>query len=176
MQRSHLRGFCHYPYRGVDAGHHTCKTTEYKSTESPLPPLLNVMHCVRVSLWTEKITEMDTLEQQQTEKIETEVKDIDRLESIQVYAILSRVSFCGVPFPQYHILHPHCRQSPLKEGNPQMVSSVQDNPAAHSPCQYGQLRVVPCPLPLEYQAASSQGTLKSCWALPPLEKIFLEQH
>jgi hypothetical protein len=28
------------------------------------------------------------------------------------------------------------------------------------------LRVVPCPLPLEYQVASSQARLKSCWALP----------
>jgi hypothetical protein len=50
-QRSHLRGFCH---RGVDAGRHSCKTTVYKSTDSPLPPLLNVMYCVRVSLWTVK--------------------------------------------------------------------------------------------------------------------------
>jgi hypothetical protein len=33
-----LRGFCHYPHRGVDAGRHSCKTTEYKSTESLLPP------------------------------------------------------------------------------------------------------------------------------------------
>ncbi len=29
--------------------------TEYKSTDSPLPPLLNVMYCVRVSLWVVKI-------------------------------------------------------------------------------------------------------------------------
>jgi hypothetical protein len=35
---SHLRGFCHYRRRGVDAGHHSCKTTEYKSTDSPLLP------------------------------------------------------------------------------------------------------------------------------------------
>ncbi len=32
-----------------------CKTTEYNSTDSPLPPLLNVMYCVRVSLRTVKI-------------------------------------------------------------------------------------------------------------------------
>jgi hypothetical protein len=28
---------------------------EYKSTDFPLPPLLNIMYCVRVSLWTVKI-------------------------------------------------------------------------------------------------------------------------
>ncbi len=54
-KRSHLRGFCHYPHREVDAGRHGCKTTEYKSIDSPLPLLLNVMYCVRVSLWTVKI-------------------------------------------------------------------------------------------------------------------------
>jgi hypothetical protein len=27
-----------------------CKTTEYKSTDSPLPTLVNVMYCMRVSL------------------------------------------------------------------------------------------------------------------------------
>jgi hypothetical protein len=32
------------------------------------------------------------------------------------------------------------------------------------------LRVEPCPLPLEYQVASSQARLKSCWALPPWSK------
>ncbi len=37
---SYIRGFCHYPHRGVDAGRHICKTTEYKSTESPFPPFL----------------------------------------------------------------------------------------------------------------------------------------
>jgi hypothetical protein len=82
-------------------------------------------------------TEIDTLEWQQTEKIETEVKDVDRIESIQVYATLSRVSFWGIPFTQYHILFHLCRQVPLKKGKSQMDSSVQDNPAAPSPCQYG---------------------------------------
>ncbi len=51
--RSHLRGFCHYPHKGFDAGCHSCKTTEYKAPLSPL--ILNVMYCVRVSLWTVKI-------------------------------------------------------------------------------------------------------------------------
>ncbi len=41
---SYLRGFYHSPHRGVDAGQHGCRTTEYKSTNSPLPPLLNVMY------------------------------------------------------------------------------------------------------------------------------------
>jgi hypothetical protein len=52
---SHLWVYCHYRHRGVDAGHHSCKTTEYKSTDSPLPHLLNGMYCVRASLWTVKI-------------------------------------------------------------------------------------------------------------------------
>ncbi len=33
----------------------SCKTTEYKSTDSPFSPLLIVMYCVKVSLWTVKI-------------------------------------------------------------------------------------------------------------------------
>ncbi len=40
------------------------------------------------------------------------------------------------------------------------------------------LRVVPCPLPLEYRAASSNARLTSCWALPPwfvpLEEFVVE--
>ncbi len=51
----YLRGFCHYPQTGVDAGRHSCKTTECKRTDSPLPSLFNVMYCVRVSLWTVKM-------------------------------------------------------------------------------------------------------------------------
>jgi hypothetical protein len=80
-------------------------------------------------------TEIDTLEYQQTEKIETEMKDIDRIRRLQVYAILSRVSFWGLPFTQYHILFPPADS--LKKENSQMDSSVQNNPAAPSPCQYG---------------------------------------
>jgi hypothetical protein len=52
-----------------------------------------------------------------------------------VYIALSRVSFWGIPFTQYHILFLPCRQPPLKKGNSQLESSVQDNPAAPSPCQ-----------------------------------------
>ncbi len=61
-----------------------------------------------------------------------------RYESIQVYATWSRVSFRGIPFTQYHILFPPppCQQAPFKKENSQMDSSVQDNPAAPSPCQY----------------------------------------
>jgi hypothetical protein len=39
------------------------------------------------------------------------------------------VSFWGVRFPS-------CQQAPLKKGNTQMYSSVQDNPAAPILCQY----------------------------------------
>jgi hypothetical protein len=53
--RSYLRGIRYYPHRGVDAGHHGYQTTEYKSTGSPVLPLLNVMYCERVSLWTDKV-------------------------------------------------------------------------------------------------------------------------
>ncbi len=93
------------------------------------------------------------------------------MKACREYATLFRVSFRGIPFTQYHILFTPCRQPPLKKGNSQMDSSVQDNPAAPSPCQYCQFRVVPCPLPLEYQAASSQARLKSCWALPPCSDL-----
>ncbi len=61
-------------------------------------------------------TEIDTIEEQETEKIETEVKDDDRI--------------------QYHKLVHLCQQTPLKKGNSQMESPVQDNPAAPPPCQY----------------------------------------
>jgi hypothetical protein len=35
ISRGHF-GFCHYSHRGVNAVHHSCKTTEYKSTDSPI--------------------------------------------------------------------------------------------------------------------------------------------
>ncbi len=38
---STLGDFVPYPHKGVDAGRHSCKNTE-----------LNVMYCVRVSLWS----------------------------------------------------------------------------------------------------------------------------
>ncbi len=81
-------------------------------------------------------TEIDTIEYQETEKIETEVKDDDRIRKHTGVRRLSRVSFWGIPFSQYHILVHPCQQTPLKKGNSQMESSVQDNPAAPSPCQY----------------------------------------
>ncbi len=69
-----------------------------------------------------------------------------------MYATLSRVSFWGNSFTQYHILFPHCRQPPPPP-------SKKETP---------RWRVLyRSPLPLEYQAASSQARLKSCWALPP---------
>ncbi len=51
----YLRWVCNYPHRGADAGRHSCKTTEYKSTDFPFSSLLNAMYCVRVFLWTVKI-------------------------------------------------------------------------------------------------------------------------
>ncbi len=44
----------HYPHRRDDAGQHCWESTGYKSTDSTLPPLLNLMYCVRVSLSTVK--------------------------------------------------------------------------------------------------------------------------
>ncbi len=83
-----------------------------------------------------KNTEIDTIEQQQIEKIKTEVRYDNRIWNIQVYTILSRVPFWGISFTQYHILFPTYRQTPLKKGNSQMDSPVQDNPEALPPCQY----------------------------------------
>ena len=57
--------------------------------------------------------------------------------STQVYATSSWVSFWGISFTQYHILFHPCRQVPLKKGNSQMDSSVQDNPEAPSPVRGG---------------------------------------
>ncbi len=87
---------------------------------------------------------------------------------------------------------PSADSPPLKKGNSQMDSSVQDNPAAPTPFQLTLIvlsnsvlgkysnthftqpflnRLVSsraCPLSLQYQAAFSQARLKSsCWALPP---------
>ncbi len=44
----------HTPFVTIrtEASMQDVKTTEYKITDSPLPPLLNVMYCMRVSLWT----------------------------------------------------------------------------------------------------------------------------
>jgi hypothetical protein len=81
-------------------------------------------------------TEIDTIEEQETEKIETEVKDDDRIRKHTGVRRLSRVSFWGIPFSQYHILVHACQQTPIKKGNSQIESSVQDNPAAPPPCQY----------------------------------------
>jgi hypothetical protein len=64
------------------------------------------------------------------------MKDGDRIRQHRGVRNTSRVSFWGIPFTHYHILFPDCRQPPLKKGNSQMDSSVQDNPAAPSPCQY----------------------------------------
>ncbi len=60
---SYLQGFCHYPHKGVDAEQHGCTTKDYKSTDSPLTPLVNhVMYCVRVSLRTVKYSLRNTKE------------------------------------------------------------------------------------------------------------------
>ncbi len=36
--RTHFRGFCHYPHRGVDAGRPGCKSTECTDYRLPSPP------------------------------------------------------------------------------------------------------------------------------------------
>jgi hypothetical protein len=50
------------------------------------------------------------------------VKDVDRIRKHTGVRNLSRVSFWGIPFTQYHILFPPCQ---LKKGNSNMDSSVQ---------------------------------------------------
>jgi hypothetical protein len=82
-------------------------------------------------------TEIDTIEQQQTEKIEAEVRDDDRIRNHSGVRNIIDVSFWGIPFTQYHILFPPCQQAPLKKGKSQMESSVQNNPVAPLRCQYG---------------------------------------
>ncbi len=74
--------------------------------------------------------EIDTLEYQQTEKIETELIDVDRIRANRCTQLCP-----GSPSEASHILFLPCRQPPLKKGSSQMESSVQDNPAAPSPCQ-----------------------------------------
>jgi hypothetical protein len=127
--------FCHYPHRGVDAGRHGCKTTGWiQEYRLPSPPLLNVMYCVKVSLRTVKIIEIDTLEYQQTEKIETELKDVDR---IRAYRCTQLCPGCPSGASRSHntiYYYPTADSPPLKNTS-QMESSVQDNPAAPSPCQ-----------------------------------------
>jgi hypothetical protein len=79
--------------------------------------------------------EIDTIEYQQTEKIETEVSDDDR---IRAYRCTQHHPGCpSGASPSHNIIYYSLTsKSPLKEGNSQMESSVQDNPAAPSPCQY----------------------------------------
>jgi hypothetical protein len=65
------------------------------------------------------------------------MKYVDRIRKHTGLRNTSRVSFWGIPFTQYHIPPlPTAPPPPLKKGNSQMESSVQDNPAATSPCQY----------------------------------------
>jgi hypothetical protein len=57
-KRSYLRGFCHYPHRGVDAEQHGCKTTQYKSTvQTHLSPSIkcSLLHDSLLYLRTVKI-------------------------------------------------------------------------------------------------------------------------
>jgi hypothetical protein len=108
--------------------------------------------------------------------------------TIQVYAL-----FPGCPSgaSNSHNIIYYSPTAPLKKGNSQMDSSVQDNPAASSPCQYT-LKVLSNSLLGQYsnthfakpfwnrhvasRAVSTStgisscfqpGRLKSCWALPP---------
>ncbi len=37
-EMENISRFCYYPHRVVDVGRHSCKTTEYKSTDSISPP------------------------------------------------------------------------------------------------------------------------------------------
>ncbi len=93
-----------------------------------------------------------------------------------MYAALSRVSFWGIPFSQYHILFPPCRQPPSRK---EIVGSGQTNlshlyfsrlslamPAKlnffKTPISIRLVQVGPCPLPLEYQAATSHTGRQPC--------------
>ncbi len=63
-------------------------------------------------------TEIDTLEQQHTEKIETEVKDVNRIRKHTGVRNTFKVFSWGIPFTQYHILFPHCRKPPSEKETP----------------------------------------------------------
>ncbi len=69
-------------------------------------------------------TEIDTIEYQQTEKIETEVRDDDRIQKHTgvrniIQGVLLGHSIHTISY--YHILlFPPCQQDPLMEGNSQM--------------------------------------------------------
>jgi hypothetical protein len=101
---------------------------------------------------------------------QSEVKDVDRIECIQVNATLSRVSFWGITITQYHIPFHPCRKVPLKKGNSQMDSSVQDNPA---PAPSLSVELVSSRAVSTFTkisgcySATSQARLKSSWTLPP---------
>jgi hypothetical protein len=70
--------------------------------------------------------EIDTIEKQQTEKIKTELKDVDRI----------RANRCTQLCPgSHHILFPPCRQPPSRQETPRWRVQVQDNPAVPSPSQ-----------------------------------------
>ncbi len=50
-KRFYLRGFSHYPHRGVDAGQHGCKTTEYRTrVQTPISPVSIKCNVLRESL------------------------------------------------------------------------------------------------------------------------------
>jgi hypothetical protein len=51
-----------------------------------------IQHLVRLTV----TIEIDTLEQQQTEKFETEVKDVDRIRITKVYASCPGLAFWGL--------------------------------------------------------------------------------
>jgi hypothetical protein len=87
------------------------------------------------SVWCTLI-EIDTLEYQQTEKIETELKDVNRIRANRCTQLCPG-SPSGASHSHNTIYYsfPAYSPLPLKKGSSQMESSVQDNPAAPSPCQ-----------------------------------------
>jgi hypothetical protein len=64
--------------------------------------------------------EIDTIEKQQTEKIEMEVRDDDRIQKHTGVRNIIGVSFWGIPFTQYHLIFPPppCQQAPSRKETP----------------------------------------------------------
>ncbi len=79
--------------------------------------------------------EIDTLEYQQTEKIETELKDVDRIRANRCTQLCPG-SPSGASHSHKTIYYSFPADSPpSRKEAPRWKSSVQDNPAAPSPCQ-----------------------------------------
>ncbi len=123
------------------------------------------------------------------------MRDDDRIRKHTGVRTFSRVSFWASHSNNIMYYSTFCQQTPLKEGKSQMESSVQDNPAAPSPCQYTLKALLNSVLGYSSNTQSAQhflnrlvsshavststamsgcfqpGQAKSCWVLPPCQGL-----